>query len=79
MEKVAAQNLSGFISNELCSYTELNGLKNKGPFDCIFSNFAGLNCTGELDDVLHSFDSLLKPGGIVVLVVLLHFVSGKLR
>ena len=73
MEKVAAQNLSAFISNELCSYTELDTLKNKGPFDCIFSNFAGLNCTGEFDDVLHSFDRLLKPGGIVVLVVLPKF------
>ena len=36
----------------------------------IFSNFAGLNCTGELDKVLRSFDSLLKPGGLVTLVIL---------
>ncbi len=36
----------------------------------IFSNFAGLNCTGKLDQVLLSFDPLLKPGGLVTLVLL---------
>ena len=39
----------------------------------IFSNFAGLNCTGELDEVLTSFSSLLKPKGIVTLVLLPKF------
>ena len=46
---------------------------NRGPYDLIFSNFAGLNCTNELDKVLQSFDSLLKPGGIVTLVILPKF------
>jgi ubiquinone/menaquinone biosynthesis C-methylase UbiE len=70
MEKVAGQQLTALVSNELCSYTALDRLINKGPYDCIFSNFAGLNCTGELKLVLDSFDNLLKPGGVVVLVVL---------
>ncbi len=61
------------ISYELCSYLSLDQLTNKGPYDCIFSNFAGLNCTGELDKVLRSFSALLKPGGIVTLVVLPKF------
>ncbi len=61
------------ISNELCSYTQLNLLKNKGPFDHIFSNFAGLNCTDELDKVLWSFVPLLKPDGVVTLVILPNF------
>jgi ubiquinone/menaquinone biosynthesis C-methylase UbiE len=72
-EKVAGYQLTSMISNELCSFTALGTLKNKGPYDCIFSNFAGLNCTGELQAVLNSFDSLLKPGGIAVLVVLPKF------
>jgi len=70
MEKVAFYQLDGSVSNELCSFTALSELGNKGPFDCIFSNFAGLNCTGNLDRVLGSFDRLLKPGGIIVLVIL---------
>ena len=39
----------------------------------IFSNFAGLNCTGDLDKVLSSFSPLVKSGGIVTLVILPKF------
>jgi ubiquinone/menaquinone biosynthesis C-methylase UbiE len=72
-EKVEKYRLKNFVSNELCSYTALDRLSNKGPYDCIFSNFAGLNCTGDLARVLNSFDNLLRPGGIVVLVMLPKF------
>ena len=72
-EKVISQGMNAFVSQELCSFTSLENLTEKGPFDCIFSNFAGLNCTGDLSKVLASFDSLLKPGGTVVLVVLPRF------
>ena len=72
-EKVAVHNLHDDISYELCSFTQLDQLKNKGPFDVVFSNFAGLNCTDELEKVLASFNFLLKPGGIVTLVVLPKF------
>ncbi len=68
-----ALQLSASVSNELCSYTTLEALTKKGSYDAIFSNFAGLNCTGELEKVLDSFDTLLKPGGIVVLVILPKF------
>ena len=72
-EKVKAHALGTKITRELCSFTALQNLHSKGPFDFVFSNFAGLNCTGELDKVLHSFSSLLKPGGIVTLVMLPKF------
>jgi ubiquinone/menaquinone biosynthesis C-methylase UbiE len=71
--KVGENGLKALVSNELCSFTQLNKLKNKGPYDLIFSNFAGLNCTGELGKVLASFSSLLKPCGQVTLVVLPKF------
>ncbi|MDN5289484.1 MAG: class SAM-dependent methyltransferase [Mucilaginibacter sp.] len=58
------------ISYETCSFTQLEQLQNQGPFDHIFSNFGGLNCTSELDKVLLSFDALLKPGGKVTLVII---------
>jgi ubiquinone/menaquinone biosynthesis C-methylase UbiE len=61
------------ISFEQCSFTDLDSLKNKGPFDHIFSNFGGLNCTGELDKTLQSFSPLLKPGGYVTLVIISKF------
>lgn len=69
-EKIVRQELTDRITTELCSFTSLEELRNKGPFDLIFSNFAGLNCTGELDKVLSSFSSLTRPGGQVTLVIL---------
>jgi ubiquinone/menaquinone biosynthesis C-methylase UbiE len=72
-QKVAAAGLSASISTELCSFTQLEQLQHKGPYHCIFSNFAGLNCTGELHKVLAQFDGLLLPGGMAVLVVLPKF------
>jgi ubiquinone/menaquinone biosynthesis C-methylase UbiE len=69
-EKVQVRGLCNKVTTELCSFTSLATLKQKGPYDMIFSNFAGLNCTGELDKVLRSFDPLLKPGGLVTLVIL---------
>jgi ubiquinone/menaquinone biosynthesis C-methylase UbiE len=86
-KKAINKNLQDFVSNELCSFTRLSELKNKGPYHHIFSNFAGLNCTGELDKVLRSFDDLLLPGGVVTLVILPKFClwetllvfKGKLR
>jgi len=71
--KVKENELGNMVSNELCSFTNLGHLKNKGPYDLIFSNFAGLNCTDELSKVLASFNELLKPGGIVTLVILPKF------
>jgi ubiquinone/menaquinone biosynthesis C-methylase UbiE len=61
------------VSFELCSYTNLAELKNRGPYDLIFSNLAGLNCSGELDKVLASLPELLKPNGMITLVMLPKF------
>jgi ubiquinone/menaquinone biosynthesis C-methylase UbiE len=73
IEKVRQNKLEAKVTNELCSFTELQDLRNKGPYDLIFSNFAGLNCTGDLDKVLQSFSTFLKPNGIVTLVILPKF------
>jgi ubiquinone/menaquinone biosynthesis C-methylase UbiE len=72
-EKVQQAGLEKFVSTEICSFTELQALRQRGPYDLIFSNFAGLNCTGRLDEVLKELPSLLKPGGLITLVVLPKF------
>jgi ubiquinone/menaquinone biosynthesis C-methylase UbiE len=72
-KKVKRLRLEDKISCEVCSYTQLTALQNKGPYDYIFSNFAGLNCTPDLDKVLASFDALLNPQGMVTLVLLPKF------
>jgi ubiquinone/menaquinone biosynthesis C-methylase UbiE len=73
LKKVKEHELEKCISHELCSFTELDKLQKQGPYDHIFSNFAGLNCTGRLDKVLSSFNWLLKPGGTATIVILPKF------
>jgi ubiquinone/menaquinone biosynthesis C-methylase UbiE len=72
-QKIISEGLETSVSSELCSFTALTNLQQKGPYDMIFSNFAGLNCTDQLDKVLDSFSMLLKPNGIVTLVLLPKF------
>jgi ubiquinone/menaquinone biosynthesis C-methylase UbiE len=73
MKKVELSKMGRMITNERCSFTGLQQLQHKGPYDHIFSNFAGLNCTGDLDKVLSSLSPLLKPGGVVTMVILPKF------
>ena len=72
-QKVELTSLKDKITTEIRSFTDLENLQRKGPYDCIFSNFAGLNCTGELEKVLCTLSPLLKEGGIVTLVLLPKF------
>ena len=71
--KIAASGMNQIITAERISFTRLNQLNSRGPYNLIFSNFAGLNCTDELTKVLASFNDLLNPGGMVTLVVLPKF------
>jgi ubiquinone/menaquinone biosynthesis C-methylase UbiE len=72
-EKVNQEGLQHRITHEICSFTNLANLNQQGPYDLIFSNFGGLNCTSELGKVLRSFNPLLKDRGIVTLVILPKF------
>lgn len=77
-QKVKDAGLSKQVSNELCSFTNLINLNQKGPYDAIFSNFGGLNCTGDLDKVLASLSPLLKPGGTITMVIIPGFCLWEL-
>jgi len=72
-KKAVDYGLNEMITTEVCSFNHLASLKNTGPYDLIFSNFAGLNCTGELQKVLEFFPTLLKPRGLVTLVIMPRF------
>ncbi|MCX6206528.1 MAG: methyltransferase domain-containing protein [Bacteroidetes bacterium] len=61
------------ISVENISFEDLDKLADKGPYDGIFSNFGGLNCTKNLNKVLDSFSELLNPNAVVTLVVMPSF------
>jgi ubiquinone/menaquinone biosynthesis C-methylase UbiE len=69
-EKMQRLGLTERVSTELCSYNSLELLRERGPYDLVFSNFAGLNCTSSLDKVLVSLSPLVKPGGQVTMVIL---------
>ena len=71
--KVEKNHLENLVTTEVCSFTDLERLKEKGPYDLIFSNLAGLNCTPDLDKALQSFNALLKPGGMVTMVIMPRF------
>lgn len=70
LRKIQEAGLADRVSSACCSFTDLENLTNKGPFDLVFSNFAGLNCTSSLDKVLDSLNPLVKPGGLVIMVML---------
>jgi len=72
-EKKQAFNLNELITHEVCDFTGLRSLRDRGPYDAILSNFAGLNCTQQLDKVLHSLTPLVKINGTVTLVILPRF------
>jgi ubiquinone/menaquinone biosynthesis C-methylase UbiE len=85
--KISATGSGAHISWENCSFTQLDRLRNRGPFDHIYSNFGGLNCTGDLGKVLNALPLLLRPGGTATLVIISRFClwetllvfKGKLR
>ncbi len=72
-QKVFAAGLAQKITTEKCSFTNLDMLTHQRTYDCIFSNFAGLNCAKDLSQVLIHFNKLLKPNGVVILVVMPKF------
>lgn len=72
-EKISASPLASNISTEQISFEALDQLADQGPYDAIFSNFGGLNCSKDLTPILQQMDTLLKPGAVAVLVVMPSF------
>ena len=68
-EKIDAKGVRDRVTFELLSFTELDRLGEK-DFDYIFSNFGGLNCTGDLSVVTKHFKNILTSGGKTTLVVM---------
>ncbi len=68
-QKIAQHNLQDRLSVQQCSFTALEQIDQE-PFDCLFSNFGGLNCIPDLRIVTRALPRLLVPGGIVTWVVM---------
>lgn len=55
------------FSVQKISFTDLLNVE-RAPFDCVFSNFGGLNCIPDLSVLRPGLLYALKPGGMAVLV-----------
>lgn len=75
VKKANANHQGQQIQGKQIKIEDIGQLKQEAPFDLIFSNFGGLNCVSPeaLEESVHSFNSLLRPGGHVVLVVMSRF------
>jgi ubiquinone/menaquinone biosynthesis C-methylase UbiE len=67
--KILRGNLVDRLTAQQCSFTNLDQIS-MGPFDAVYSNFGGLNCVDDLKQVTRHLSSLLKPGGVVVWVIM---------
>ena len=68
-EKAADPLLVGSLSLEERSFDDLGGVDG-APYDLVFSNLGGLNCTDDIDAVAEGMQRVLKPRGAVVLVLM---------
>ncbi len=73
MVRMASAKLAGRpgAQVEICAAEDLGDLADRiaAPFDGAFSNFAGLNCVGDLGPFAHGLAGLLRPGAPALLVI----------
>ncbi len=67
--KAAGSELEGRLTYEALSFDRLSEAQG-GPYDLVFSNLGGLNCTDDLAAVVGGLPGVLKPGGSIVWVVM---------
>jgi hypothetical protein len=68
-EKVQNESLVGRLTSQKGSFTKLEEIT-CGPFNYVFSNMGGINCTDRLDQVIGGIRQFLLPGGFVTWVVM---------
>lgn len=68
-KKFSSEKYSDKVTIQQCSFIELDKVGDK-KFDFIFSNFGGLNCIPDLNEVTKIFPSLLNNKGKVCLVIM---------
>jgi ubiquinone/menaquinone biosynthesis C-methylase UbiE len=65
-EKIAKENLSDKISLQQISFENISSLS-ENKYDGILSNFGGLNCATNIQQVANDIAPLMKPNGIFIL------------
>ncbi|MGD1045009.1 MAG: class I SAM-dependent methyltransferase [Bacteroidota bacterium] len=67
--KISTYHFEDRIRSALCSFTQLQTLPVE-QFDHVFSNFGGLNCIPNLQEVISQLPRLLKPGATITFVIM---------
>lgn len=68
-EKIERLGLAGRLSAQQLSFTQLNQVPGE-PFDGLLSNLGGVNCSTDLESITRHLPEVLKPGSLVVWVVM---------
>lgn len=66
-QRLAVSNTAAWIDFRILPIEQIGGLGNEGPFDGVFSNFAGLNCLPDLSGVARDLAQLIKTQGKAIL------------
>jgi ubiquinone/menaquinone biosynthesis C-methylase UbiE len=70
-EKVTRLGVQDRVTMEQRSFLSLEGTQG-APFDAVFSDLGGLNCVQDLTPVIKQLPGVLKPGGLVIWVLMPH-------
>ena len=70
-KKISTYHLEDHIRCSVCSFTQLQTLQVE-QFDHVFSNFGGLNCIPNLQEVIQQLPRLLKPDASITFVMMPH-------
>lgn len=67
--KIDANGFGGRLTAQQLSFTDLDWAEG-APYDGLLSNLGGLNCTSSLRAVTRHLPRVLRPGGVVIWVVM---------
>ena len=76
--KAAANGAADRVTVQACSFLQLEDVTG-GPYDAVFSNLGGLNCTSDLATVARGIDRALVADGVAVLAVMPPICLWELR
>ena len=77
-QRISAGNTGGTVAFQVLATEGLASLPDIGPFDGVFSNFSGLNCVDDLDEVRRNLARLLRPGASALVCMLGSFVPWEI-
>jgi ubiquinone/menaquinone biosynthesis C-methylase UbiE len=71
--RIDKESIHELVTCRQLAIEELGQLKGEGPFDGVLSNFGGLNCVSDLQQIGRNLARLLKPGSPALLCLMGHW------